>query len=166
MSHLKYGLDRFGSSSTRFLPCAISAMAKLFMAFFFILSEGHAQTEIYFNPRFLADDPASVADLSDFENGQEVPPGTYRVDIYLNDGFITTRDVTFNLGEKGHGLDPCLARSQLAGMGVNIEGIKGIDRPTADTCVPLTKLINGATTHFDVGLQRLYLTVPQAFMGN
>lgn len=82
-------------------------MAKLFMAFFFILSEGHAQTEIYFNPRFLADDPASVADLSDFENGQEVPPGTYRVDIYLNDGFITTRDVTFNLGEKGHGLDPC-----------------------------------------------------------
>ncbi|WP_181959165.1 FimD/PapC N-terminal domain-containing protein, partial [Klebsiella pneumoniae] len=86
----------------------------------------------------LADDPASVADLSDFENGQEVPPGTYRVDIYLNDGFITTRDVTFNLGEKGHGLDPCLARSQLAGMGVNIEGIKGIDRPTADTCVPLT----------------------------
>ncbi len=51
-------------------------------------------------------------------------------------------------------------------MGVNIEGIKGIDRPTADTCVPLTKLINGATTHFDVGLQRLYLTVPQAFMGN
>ncbi|HDU2929333.1 TPA: fimbrial biogenesis usher protein [Klebsiella pneumoniae] len=166
MSHLKYGLDRFGSSSTRFLPCAISAMAKLFMAFFFILSEGHAQTEIYFNPRFLADDPASVADLSDFENGQEVPPGTYRVDIYLNDGFITTRDVTFNLGEKGHGLDPCLARSQLAGMGVNIEGIKGIDRPTADTCVPLTKLINGATTHFDGGLQRLYLTVPQAFMGN
>lgn len=43
MSHLKYGLDRFGSSSTRFLPCAISAMAKLFMAFFFILSEGHAR---------------------------------------------------------------------------------------------------------------------------
>lgn len=53
-----------------------------------------------FQPALLADDPASVADLSDFENGQEVPPGTYRVDIYLNDGFITTRDVTFNLGEK------------------------------------------------------------------
>jgi outer membrane usher protein len=32
--------------------------------------------------------------------------------------------------------------------------------------VPLTTLISEATTRFDVGQQRLYLTVPQAFMGN
>ncbi len=36
----------------------------------------------------------------------------------------------------------------------------------ADACVPLTELITDATTRFDVGQQRLYLTVPQAFMGN
>jgi outer membrane usher protein len=29
-----------------------------------------AQAELYFNPRFLADDPAAVADLSGFEKGQ------------------------------------------------------------------------------------------------
>ena len=114
----------------------------------------------------MADDPAAVADLSGFENGQEVPPGTYRVDIYLNDGFMTTRDVTFNRGEKGHGLSPCLTRGQLAGMGVNTAAVTGMNALAADACVPLTELITDATTRFDVGQQRLYLTVPQAFMGN
>ncbi|WP_445468407.1 fimbrial biogenesis usher protein [Klebsiella aerogenes] len=141
-------------------------MAKLPVALCFVLQAGHAQAELYFNPRFLADDPAAVADLSGFENGQEVPPGTYRVDIYLNDGFMTTRDVTFNRGEKGHGLSPCLTRGQLAGMGVNTAAVTGMSALAADACVPLTELITDATTRFDVGQQRLYLTVPQAFMGN
>ncbi|MGR7197258.1 fimbrial biogenesis usher protein [Klebsiella aerogenes] len=166
MSHLKYGQDRFGSRSARLHPRAILAMAKLPVALCFVLQAGYAQAELYFNPRFLADDPAAVADLSGFENGQEVPPGTYRVDIYLNDGFMTTRDVTFNRGEKGHGLSPCLTRGQLAGMGVNTAAVNGMSALAADACVPLTELITDATTRFDVGQQRLYLTVPQAFMGN
>ncbi|WFC89051.1 fimbrial biogenesis usher protein [Enterobacter roggenkampii] len=141
-------------------------MAKLPVALCFVLQVDHAQAELYFNPRFLADDPAAVADLSGFESGQEVPPGTYRVDIYLNDGFMTTRDVTFNRGEKGHGLSPCLTSGQLAGMGVNTAAVRGMNALAADACVPLTELITDATTRFDVGQQHLYLTVPQAFMGN
>jgi outer membrane usher protein len=65
-----------------------------------------AQAELTLTRAFLADDPAAVADLSGFEKGQEVPPGTYRVDIYLNNGFMTTRDVTFMSGENHHGLAP------------------------------------------------------------
>ncbi|MGK6478408.1 FimD/PapC N-terminal domain-containing protein [Klebsiella pneumoniae] len=52
-----------------------------------------------------------MADLSGFEKGQEVPPGTYRVDIYLNNGFMTTRDVTFQADAQGHGLSPCLTHA-------------------------------------------------------
>ncbi|MGP1113718.1 fimbrial biogenesis usher protein [Serratia sp. CY54717] len=166
MSHFKYGLDRFGSHGARYRPRANLAVVKLPVALCFALQVSHAQAELYFNPRFLADDPAAVADLSGFENGQEVPPGTYRVDIYLNDGFMTTRDVTFNRGEKGHGLSPCLTRGQLASMGVNTAAVTGMNALAADACVPFTELINDATNRFDVGQQRLYLTVPQAFMGN
>jgi outer membrane usher protein len=101
-----------------------------------------------------------VADLSGFASGQEVPPGTYRVDIYLNDGFMTTRDVTFNSG-KTISLVPCLTRGQLASMGVNTLSIEGIGALASDACVPLTEMIKDATTRFDVGLQRLYLTVPR-----
>lgn len=167
MLHLKYGFDRFGSrSGRRFSRAIILTMAKFPIALCFVMQASHAQPEIYFNPRFLADDPAAVADLSGFENGQEVPTGTYRVDIYLNDGFMTTRDVTFNHGKNNHGLIPCLTRGQLAGMGVNIAAVTEMNTLAADACVPLTELIVGATTRFDVGKQRLYLTVPQDFMSN
>ena len=164
MSHLKYGLDHLGSR--RMTPGSARVFAQIPLALLLSSPAFYAQAELYFNPRFLADDPAAVADLSGFEKGQELPPGTYRADIYLNDGYMTTRDITFNAAEKGHGLAPCLTRGQLASMGVNTAAIAGIDVLAADACVPLTEMIKDATTRFDAGQQRLYLTVPQAFMGN
>ncbi|HIH5017974.1 TPA: FimD/PapC N-terminal domain-containing protein, partial [Klebsiella oxytoca] len=164
MSHLKYGLDHLGSR--RVTPGAARAFAQIPLALLLASPAFYAQAELYFNPRFLADDPAAVADLSGFEKGQELPPGTYRADIYLNEGYMATRDITFNVDEKGHGLAPCLTRGQLASMGVNTSAIAGIDVLAADACVPLTEMIKDATTRFDAGQQRLYLTVPQAFMGN
>jgi outer membrane usher protein len=167
MVYLKYGEDCFKSrrlmnyrlwSERRFIFLPLALMVSM------QISSVHA--EIYFNPRFLSDDPSAVADLSGFENGQEVPPGTYRVDIYMNDGFMTTRDVTFKAGEKHQGLIPCLTRGQLYGMGVNTGAIPGIAVLAADACVPFIDLIKDSTTRFDVGLQRLYLTIPQALMGN
>ncbi len=44
--------------------------------------------------------------------------------------------------------------------------VPGMATLDSTACVPLTTLISEATTRFDVGQQRLYLTVPQAFMGN
>ncbi len=158
MSYLKFGLDHLQARRIRLtqLSVVILLASPVFLA----------QAELYFNPRFLADDPAAVADLSSFEKGQELPPGTYRVDIYLNDGFMTSRDVTFSAGENGHGLMPCLTRGQLASMGLNTASIKGMDTLEPEACVPFTDMIKDSTVRLDVGLQRLYLTIPQAFMGN
>ncbi|UAK21972.1 fimbrial biogenesis usher protein [Kluyvera sp. CRP] len=156
MPYLKFDLACLRVWRMRQLPVAILLASPTFFV----------QAELYFNPRFLADDPAAVADLSGFEKGQELPPGTYRVDIYLNDGYMTTRDVTFNAPEDGHGLMPCLTRGQLASMGLNVAAVDGLHALAADTCVPLTEMIKEATIRLDVGQQRLYLTIPQAFMGN
>lgn len=166
MSHLKYGSDRFGSHNVKLRLRVILSMVKLPMAFCFLLQTGYTQAELYFNPRFFADDPSAVADLSAFENGQEVPPGTYRVDIYLNDGFMTTRDVIFNRGGNDRGVSPCMTRGQLASMGVNTAAVAGMNALAADACVPMAEMIKESTSRFDVGQQRLYLTVPQAFMGD
>jgi outer membrane usher protein len=125
-----------------------------------------ARAENYFNPRFLADDPAKVADLSGFEKGLEAPPGIYRVDIYMNDGFMSTRDVSFRADTDRQTLVPCLTRSQLAAMGVNTRSIPGMAVLAAEACVPLTSMIKEASTDFDVGRQRLSISIPQAFMGN
>ena len=80
MSHLKYGLDHVGSR--RMTPGSARAFAQIPLALLLASPAFYAQAELYFNPRFLADDPAAVADLSGFEKGQELPPGTYRADIY------------------------------------------------------------------------------------
>lgn len=156
MSYLKFGLACLQVRRMRLLAAAILLAAPTFLV----------QAELYFNPRFLADDPAAVADLSGFEKGQELPPGTYRVDIYLNDGYMATRDVAFSVRENGDGLMPCLTRGQLVSMGLNAAAVDGLSALDADTCVPLTAMIEAATIRLDVGQQRLYLTIPQAFMGN
>lgn len=125
-----------------------------------------AEAELYFNPRFLADDPSAVADLSAFEQGQEVPEGTYRVDIYLNDGYLSTKDVRFVANKNERQLMPCFTLGELAKMGVNTPAISGTNTPEQNNCQPLNMLIEDATARFDVGLQRLYITVPQIFMAN
>ena len=139
---------------------------RLFVACAFAVQAPLSSAELYFNPRFLADDPQAVADLSRFENGQELPPGTYRVDIYLNNGYMATRDVTFNTGDSEQGIVPCLTRAQLASMGLNTASVSGMNLLADDACVPLTTMVQDATAHLDVGQQRLNLTIPQAFMSN
>lgn len=162
MSYLKPGLVHM----RHFASQLAGAMARLPFAFLLASQTFSVQADLYFNPRFLADDPAAVADLSGFEKGHELPPGTYRVDIWLNDGYMTTRDVTFHASESSHELAPCLSRGQLAAMGVNTAAVSGMGALATDACVPLTEMIKDATVRLDVGQQRLYLTIPQAFMGS
>lgn len=162
MSYLKPGLVH----RRHHAPFLAGAMAQLPFAFLLATYTFSAQAELYFNPRFLADDPAAVADLSGFEKGHELPPGTYRVDIYLNEGYMTTRDVAFHASQGSRELTPCLTRGQLATMGLNTAAVSGMNVLAADACVPLTEMIPDATTRLDVGQQRLHLTIPQAFMGN
>ncbi|MEQ0077203.1 fimbria/pilus outer membrane usher protein [Klebsiella sp. CN_Kp116] len=136
------------------------------IAFLLLSSSNSVHADLWFNPRFLGDDPTSVADLSSFEKGLEVPEGNYRVDIYVNNDFFATKDIYFKMlnGEKK--LYPCLTYSQLSAMNVNIDLVENIKKTSTDECIFISKLIKDATFSFDVGQQRLYLTFPQTYMGN
>ncbi|HCJ8591066.1 TPA: fimbria/pilus outer membrane usher protein [Escherichia coli] len=76
--------------------------------------------EYYFNPRFLSNDLAESVDLSAFTKGREAPPGTYLVDIYLNDEFMTSRDITFIADDNNAELIPCLSTDLLVSLGIKI----------------------------------------------
>lgn len=136
------------------------------LVLFLVVSTSSAYADNYFNPRFLSDDPSSIADLSAFERGLDAPPGTYRVDIYMNQGYMATRDITFSKSDDGRKLEPCLTRSQLSSLGVNTTSLIDIVAASDVACIPFTRLITDASSIFEVGLQRLYLSVPQAFMGS
>ena len=125
-----------------------------------------ANAGVYFNPRFLSDDVSGVADLSAFEKGLEAPPGIYHVDIYLNERFVISRNVTFKPSEDGSSLEPCLTRAQLSAMGVNTFSIPELAELDKDACVPMAMLDKEASSQLDVGKQRLNINIPQALMNN
>lgn len=123
------------------------------------------KAEIYFNPSFLSDNPDEIVDLSVFENGQEAPPGQYRVDIYMNGNYLASRDITFVAGTVQQGLIPCLDPVMLENFGIKKEALAKTDVDEKG-CVPLSERLTGASSDFDIGQQRLSLSIPQIFVGN
>ncbi|EER9653397.1 fimbrial biogenesis outer membrane usher protein [Escherichia coli] len=128
--------------------------------------------EYYFNPRFLSNDLAESVDLSAFTKGREAPPGTYRVDIYLNDEFMTSRDITFIADDNNAELIPCLSTVLLVSLGIkkialldNKEHSAEKHVPDNSACTPLQDRLADASTEFDVGQQHLSLSVPQIYVG-
>ncbi|EJK2368850.1 hypothetical protein NK564_004416 [Escherichia coli] len=127
--------------------------------------------EYYFNPRFLSNDLAESVDLSAFTKGREAPPGTYRVDIYLNDEFMTSRDITFIADDNNADLIPCLSTDLLVSLGIkksalldNKEHSAEKHVPDNSACTPLQDRLADASTEFDVGQQHLSLSVPQIYV--
>lgn len=132
----------------------------------------HGNADEYFNPAFLSNDPAAVADLSRFEGGTQAP-GTYRVDIYLNEAFQSRRDIQFLAATSATehraddtGLTACLTPTMLSAMGVNTEHQPALAQAAPDKCLDISSAIEGATAQFNFELLRLDISVPQAMMNN
>ena len=130
-----------------------------------------SHAESYFNPAFLSDDTATVADLSRFEKGNNQPPGVYRVDIWRNDDFIATQDVHFAIA-KGEaattsgGLTPCFNADWLKRLGVNLQAFPAANSVENQECINLPTLVPGATITYNFASQRLDINLPQAAMDN
>ena len=122
---------------------------------------------VSFNPALLDSQGLEndTVDLSVFENNNLLP-GTYRVEIVMNNQLQETRDVTFRLqgGENGtQALQPCLSMADLARYGVNVARYPELQQ--SGGCVDLTK-ITDATARLDLSAQRLVLSIPQAALNH
>lgn len=121
-----------------------------------------AQAEDYFNPAALemTSEPSAI-DLEKFSVSGGQMPGPYRVDIYLNDSRIDTRDVNF-VDVNGK-LQPEFTPAELRAMGVKLDAFPALQ--LLDVNKPLTGLegyIPHAASQFDFNQQRLNLSIPQA----
>lgn len=127
--------------------------------------------ENYFNPAFLSDDPSAVADLSTFSRNAQAA-GMYRVDVYLNNTFLATRDIAFQAVKTtgkstptdDSGLRACLTPEMLKNMGVNTGAFPLLAKAAAGSCPDLASAIPAARTRFDFAQQRLDISIPQAAM--
>lgn len=126
-----------------------------------------AQARDYFNPQMLEiDNPhQGSTDLTVFEDGANQAPGTYRVDIYLNNEQQDTRDVEFRMQKDVSGkesLQPCLSVASLNAMGVKTDLFPSVGDAKAE-CANLNG-IPQASAEFRFSAQQLLLSIPQAAM--
>ncbi|HEJ9095814.1 TPA: fimbria/pilus outer membrane usher protein [Serratia odorifera] len=154
------------SRSGRGTPLAITRLACLIAAQFALTGLPlNAQARDYFNPALLQlDNPQQGSvDLSVFEDGESQAPGSYRVDIAINDQPVDTRDVVFTLQKGADGkasLQPCLSVKALAEMGIKT-GLFPALGDDSRQCADLTA-IPQASAQFRFSKQQLLLSIPQA----
>ncbi|CAI8979932.1 type I fimbriae usher protein [Pseudomonas chlororaphis] len=139
-----------------------------------------AQASTYtFSPDFLSDDPSAIADLALIEKNTGQTPGKYRVDIYLNNSLIGTKDVTFTVKQPSQNLTPehqsdtndsnlqaCITRRQLEALPLKTEVFPAIAALQPEGCTLLAQVIPGAIAHLNFEQLRLDLSIPQAALRN
>ena len=119
----------------------------------------------YFDPAFLNNDGQSApVDLAAFESEGNIVEGNYLVDIYLNQKFMTNREVRFSKNSAGM-VRPELTPTDLGDMGVGVSRIPLLkDLPPTEPVNDVSSVIPHARTDFDQPMLRLNISVPQADM--
>lgn len=116
----------------------------------------------YFDPHALEMRPGgqAITDLRAFERGEQAP-GRYRVDIYLNNTFLETRDVDFVSVDQR--LVPQLTAKYWRSLGVKASEFPKLTAlPDEDIVTTPQTYIPDSSTTFAFNQQRLNLSIPQA----
>ncbi|WP_225935894.1 fimbria/pilus outer membrane usher protein [Pseudomonas fakonensis] len=117
---------------------------------------------------FLQNKGAEV-DLRYFEQANGVVPGTYSVDLYLNQRLERRQDIRFAVDDEGDAANaqPVLSLGLLRELGVDVERLmhEGIvDAGSQDSDPVVLLRIEGASVEMDAASLALHLSVPQAYI--
>lgn len=120
----------------------------------------------YFDPVFLNLDNIQKIDISRFNKTESALPGTYPVDIYINDIRAGKDDVVFKeFPDKT--VKPCISENIVKKINFNYNSLptKFTDALKLDKeCISLQDSIPQASVLFDSGMQRLDISIPQAYI--
>ncbi|SDD02010.1 fimbria/pilus outer membrane usher protein [Paraburkholderia lycopersici] len=126
-----------------------------------------ASDDVEFDSGFLAHTGGESIDLSRFEKGNVVLPGEYTVDIYVNGNDVTRTPVSFRAVAAEKNAQPCFNAALLESIGVDLQKLS-VDVQNQlkanDACVALPEAITDAAVVFDLGEQRLSLSIPQSML--
>ncbi|WP_241291701.1 fimbria/pilus outer membrane usher protein [Burkholderia stabilis] len=123
-----------------------------------------APTAVEFNSDFLSQRGTAV-DVSRYERGNPVLPGTYRVDLALNGRALGRTEITVKPGDDPQRGRICMTRALLDQIGLDwsklaAERLHALDAPAA--CPVLEELVGDAHAELDTGELRLDLSLPQS----
>ncbi|NLP61775.1 fimbria/pilus outer membrane usher protein [Paraburkholderia sacchari] len=126
---------------------------------------------VEFNAQFLNGSGAPDMDISRFDKGNVALPGRYRAAFYVNGVWVGVTDVSLReVGDRKHNVQPMFDRDLLTRTGVDLARLSETALAKLDgaanggALVLLPDLIPQAAATFDMGEQRLDVSIPQAMM--
>jgi outer membrane usher protein len=130
-----------------------------------------AASAVTFDTTFLQTDAKQTVDVSRFARGNIVSPGTYSVDVWVNDVRIAHDNVRFVSTREGENARACFDRKTLGGYGVDFAKVdaeyhKGATQSVAGDCMDIAAAVPEANIEFDFAEQKLAITIPQKYMRN
>ncbi|HFZ8994128.1 TPA: fimbria/pilus outer membrane usher protein [Citrobacter freundii] len=121
-----------------------------------ILSVGTAGSAQRYNTDFL--NGISSGEFSDFvTSDNDVLPGTYYVNIYINGILVDSKEVTFLTDEKHGGLKPCITAEEYISYGLKISDDN-------QQCFALADSLPQVQQGIDIANHLLNYTIPQQFI--
>lgn len=125
-----------------------------------------AEELIRFNPAFFGNSRGQSVDLSKFERGNPLTPGTYRLDLYLNRNPVGSREIRFRAVGDGSTVKPCLSPDVLEQLGVNFTRLpmEQAARALAAECLAPDELIPQSRFDVDLAELRADLSIPQLYL--
>lgn len=127
----------------------------------------------HFDPQFLHSIPGQApADLSFFTYVNQVLPGTYLADIYVNERYIEQIEVSFNnpveIDNQAGAVSAqaCLNKDMLQRWNIDIMQFPVFHHidDNDKRCLPLTEWIPHSQVHFNMAQQALRVSIPQVSM--
>ncbi|MDF0604602.1 fimbrial biogenesis outer membrane usher protein [Neisseriaceae bacterium TC5R-5] len=129
-----------------------------------------SDSAFHFDSSLLLGSAAALGDVERFNHANAASPGTYQVDVYINDHLQSRKQVEFRDDAKNRELIACLDNAYLLAAGVLPASLGITDKVVAadsaqdKACVPLRERLAGARSQFDFPRLRLNLSIPQALM--
>lgn len=123
-----------------------------------------------FNPAFVRGIDGRPIDLSRFKRGDQVDPGTYRADVYLNQTWLGREDIVVRpAAREGESAVICLTRLQVARLGLNVDALPDaaaakVALDSDGDCIDLRKIVPDAQLGFDLSTLRIDATIAQAYL--
>lgn len=100
-------------------------------------------------------------DISRFEKGNPVLPGSYNVDVFVNEGRVTRKNIQFRAAEGSPSAQPCFDYATLVQMGVDVNRLDPQLVNAQSQCVAIKDISSDASVTMDVGELRLDVSIPQ-----
>ncbi|MEO6934929.1 MAG: fimbria/pilus outer membrane usher protein [Collimonas sp.] len=144
------------------------ALSAITLAVLAQVAHAQGQGGSVFNEQFLdIGGEQSRADLSLFAFGNRVMPGSYLVDVSLNESGVGQSQVNFvdnpDNAANNKSAQACITRAMLEGWGVKVEVFPAL-MAAGDQCVDLAKAIPGSSVSYNGEKLLLTISIPQAAM--